>query len=70
MRSNNGLTNLGDAMTVRPDSGKSDRSKHKEHRPIIGPGELVETVNKRSESANRKFRAYRNFIKYHKNNNK
>lgn len=27
-------------------------------------------VNKRSESANRKYRAFKNFIKYHNNNNK
>ena len=33
-------------------------------KPLIGPGELIENVNKRSESANRKYRAFKNFLKY------
>ena len=34
------------------------------HQPIIAPGELNENINKRSESANRKYRAFKHFLKY------
>ena len=56
-------------MTER---SKSDgpNGEENEHRPIIAPGELREMVNKRSESANRKYRAFKHFIKYHNSINK
>jgi len=31
--------------------------------PSIAPGELIENINKRSESSNRKYRAFKNFLK-------
>jgi hypothetical protein len=37
-----------------------------ERRPLsIAPGELIENINKRSESSNRKYRAFKNFLKQH-----
>jgi hypothetical protein len=33
--------------------------------PSIAPGELIENINKRSESSNRKYRAFKNFLKQH-----
>lgn len=32
------------------------------HKPYIGPGELIDNVNKRSEASNRKYRAFKHFI--------
>lgn len=37
--------------------------------PMIGNGFLNENVNKRSEAANRKYRAFVHFLKYNKNSN-
>lgn len=72
MASIQGLSNNDNNAISRLNSDRSvsSKGKEKDHRPIIAPGELREMVNKRSESANRKYRAYRNFIKYHNNNNK
>jgi hypothetical protein len=35
---------------------------------MIGMGNLIESVNKRSEAANRKYRAFIHFLKYQKKN--
>ena len=35
---------------------------------FIGRGSLIETVNKHSEAANRKYRAFIHFLKYQKRN--
>lgn len=37
--------------------------------PLIAPGELIENVNKRSEASNRKYRAFKNFLKQHSHSN-
>jgi len=37
--------------------------------PILAPGELIENINKRSESSNRKYRAFKNFLKQQTLNN-
>jgi hypothetical protein len=34
---------------------------------LIAPGELIENFSKRSESSNRKYRAFKNFLKQHNN---
>lgn len=63
----NGARNLDDNQS---NLSKSDKDMGNDHQPIIAPGELREMVNKRSESANRKYRAYKHFIKYHNSINK
>jgi len=37
---------------------------------VVGSGTLIDKVNKRSETSNRKYRAFMNFIKYEKNEKK
>ena len=46
------------------DNGEGKDEDNGRVQPLIGPGELIENVNKRSESANRKYRAFKNFLKY------
>ncbi|CDW82005.1 UNKNOWN [Stylonychia lemnae] len=71
MKSSHIISNKDMTAFGKQDSMKSGSSKGKEKEHfVVGPGHLNENVNKRSESANRKYRAYRNFIKYHNNNNK
>lgn len=65
----NGPGNMDEPITNRSKSDKEGLCEN-DHRPIIAPGELREMVNKRSESANRKYRAFKHFIKYHNAINK
>jgi hypothetical protein len=39
------------------------------HQPLIAPGEFNENVGKRSESSNRKYRAFKNFLKQQSSSN-
>ncbi len=65
-RSNKNLERDG----VDSDSQKQERQEDGHHNYIIAPGELREKFNKRSESANRKYRAFKHFLKYQSNTNK
>ena len=48
------------------DASEIKKSDTTRVQPLIGNGDLVEMVNKRSEAANRKYRAFIHFVKNYK----
>ena len=61
--SDKGIT---DVMGATPSGISSDKTKTQFEPPMIGMGNLIENVNKRSEASNRKYRAFIHFLKNEK----